>query len=169
MYLNTNHLEDKMEIQKQMFFYNNLIPLQSVNEHKYSQYGPHIVHYAALDISREEFGLNDKQFIFLAIHDNNYIEIVETKTAYDHIHRCFQAFWSNSDYAIVKKSLELILNKRDYQLSSRIDKKTGKLMVKLELIKDVYSNTLELSTYTEKDVQEILKEIRIREHSDDIE
>jgi|GEM_PF-2931924 len=158
-----------MEIQKQKFFYNNLIPLQSVKEGTDMRVGPGIVHYAALDISSDEYGLNDKQYIFCAITDNYNIEIVEKKDAYMHIHTRFIAFWANSDFDVIKKSLELLLNQREYHLLTRIDSKTGKLMVKLAYTANFYSNGVELPAYNEEDVKEILQWIKHRKHSDDIE
>jgi len=151
-----------MEILKQKFFYNELVPLQSVTEERSYQTFPKIIHYVALDISKDEYDLKEKQYIFCAIYEN-YIRIVEMWDAYSQIHRRFVAYWRGNDYATAKSSLDLLLNRREYQLFTRIDNKTGKLMVKLE------PTTIELPTYTEKDVKDILKEIRIREHSDDIE
>ncbi len=157
-----------MEGQKQKFFYNNLIPLQSVRERMDLRFSPGIIHFAALDVSSDEYGLKDKQYIFCAIRDNN-IEIVEKIDAYMHIHTSFIAFWVNSDFDVIKKSLELLLNQREYHLLTRIDSKTGKLMVKLTSTANSYSNGVELPAYNEEDVKEILQWIKNRKHSDDIE
>lgn len=158
-----------MEVQKQKFFYNNLIPLQSVIEGTGLSVGPGIIHYAALDISSDEYGLKDKQYIFCAIRDNYNIEIVEKIDAYRHIHTRFIAFWVSSDFDVIKKSLELLLNQREYHLLTRIDSKTGKLMVKLAYTANSYSNGVELPAYNEEDLKEILQLIKNRKHSDDIE
>ena len=66
-----------MEVQKQKFFYNNIIPLQSVKEGTVLYACFLIIHYAFLDISSDEYGLKYKQYIFCAIRDNYNIEIVE--------------------------------------------------------------------------------------------
>ncbi|MDX9692034.1 MAG: hypothetical protein RBT45_06200 [Acholeplasmataceae bacterium] len=155
-------------MQIQSLYYHELIPFKSVKGGLSSTYGNDTIHYVALDITSDIQTNTDKHYIFCAIYDNSKILMVEKKAAYSHIHNSFNAFWNDRGYEVVKESLENVLSMRNYQLSTHLDDKTGKLMAKIET--NPVSSTHEFQfVYSEKDVKEMLQWIDNRAHSDDIQ
>lgn len=139
-----------------VFKYKNVIPLQTLRQEG------QLVHYAAIEADLDDFGIQDKKYIFFQIYEGRSFVTIERWNAFSIISRHFEAYWAGNNAVRMNSVFHQLLYKAQVTILISDDKKTCQLLINP-------NHKLDSLLYDEKEVNEILHEIRVREMSSYIE